>query len=65
MPSDRKLPSDQSRPWTPQDEENLLYEIAEDRRLREIGIDPNGDSVEIMMELDRRAQAYTQRCRVS
>jgi Fe2+ transport system protein FeoA len=30
-------------------------EISEDRRLRELGIDPDGDPIEIMMEVRRRA----------
>ena len=58
MPSNRKLPPNQSRPWTAQDEENLLYEIAEDQRLRSLGIDPNGDSVDIMIKLHQLAEAY-------
>jgi hypothetical protein len=40
------------------DEENLAFEIAEDNKLRSIGIDPNGDPVEIMVELDRRYAEY-------
>ena len=59
MPSNRKLPPKQSRPWTAQDEENLLYEIAEDQRLRHLGIDPDGDSVDIMIKLHQLAETYT------
>ncbi len=36
-------------------EEDLALEMAEDLRLRAIGIDPSGDPVDIMVELDRRA----------
>ena len=36
------------------EEENLLLEVLEDSRLRGIGIDPDGDSVDIMLELMRR-----------
>ncbi len=39
-------------------EENLAFEIAEDNRLRAIGIDPDGDPVKIMTELDRRHAEY-------
>jgi hypothetical protein len=38
------------------DEENLLLEVLEDSRLRGIGIDPDGDSVDIMVELMRRLE---------
>lgn len=58
MPTHRKSPPEQIRPWTPQDEENLLHEIAEDRRLRQLGIDPDGDSVDIMIKLHQLAEAY-------
>jgi hypothetical protein len=40
----------------PSDEEILAMEISEDKRLREIGIDPDGDPIDIMMEIHRRAQ---------
>ena len=59
MPSDRNPPPKQIRPWTPQDEENLLHEIAEDKRLRQLGIDPDGDSMDIMIKLHQLAEAYT------
>ena len=39
----------------PSDEEILAMEISEDKRLREIGIDPDGDPIDIMMEIHRRA----------
>lgn|GEM_PF-4939973 len=42
---------------TSADEENLLLEVLEDSRLRGIGIDPDGDSVDIMVELTRRLEA--------
>src|ERR1700722_15670907 len=38
------------------EEENLLLEVLEDNRLRGIGIDPDGDSVDIMVELMRRLE---------
>lgn len=38
------------------EEELLAMEISEDRRLREMGIDPDGDPVEIMLEVRRRAE---------
>src|SRR5580704_11989169 len=38
------------------EEENLLLEVLEDSRLRGIGIDPDGDSVDIMVELMRRLE---------
>jgi hypothetical protein len=59
MPTSKKSPPEKSHPWTAQDEENLLYEIAEDQRLRSLGIDPDGDSVDIMIKLHQLAEAYT------
>jgi hypothetical protein len=41
-------------PDYPSDEEILAMEISEDKRLREVGIDPDGDPVEIMVEVRRR-----------
>jgi hypothetical protein len=41
---------------TSAEEENLLLEVLEDNRLRGIGIDPDGDSVDIMVELMRRTE---------
>lgn len=44
--------SNDGRPsWTGRDEENLLLEISEDRRLRTLGIDPDSDSLEILLQL--------------
>ena len=39
--------------WRPPEEKNLLLEVMEDNRLRGIGIDPDGDSVDITVELMR------------
>jgi hypothetical protein len=39
----------------PSAEENLSMEISDDRRLREVGIDPNGDLIGIVTEVARRA----------
>jgi hypothetical protein len=36
--------------------ENLLLEVLEDNRLRGLGIDPDGDSIDIMVELMRRME---------
>jgi hypothetical protein len=41
---------------TSAEEENLLLEVLEDNRLRGIGIDPDGDSVDIIVELMRRME---------
>ena len=38
------------------EEEILAMEISEDRRLREMGIDPEGDPIDIMMEVRRRVK---------
>ena len=42
---------------TSQETENLLLDELEDKRLRRLGIDPDGDSVDIMLELQRRMEA--------
>ena len=42
------------RPWTRQDEENLLLEIIEDSRLRNLGIDPDADPLAILIALKMR-----------
>jgi hypothetical protein len=42
---------------TSAEEENLLLEVLEDNRLRGLGIDPDGDTVDIMFEIFRRADA--------
>ena len=44
----------------PSDEEILAMEIWEDKRLREVGIDPDGDPVEIMVEVRRRYDKLVQ-----
>jgi hypothetical protein len=50
------IPRDDDEPLG--DEERLAFEIAEDNRLRSIGINPDGDPVTIMVELELRCQAY-------
>ncbi len=42
------------KPWTHADEENLLLEISEDRRLTNLGIDPDADSLAILIALKKR-----------
>jgi hypothetical protein len=49
-----KLQRAKRRPPTSAEEENLLLEVLEDSRLRGIGLDPDGDSVDIIVELMRR-----------
>ena len=44
----------------PSAEEILAMEISEDKRLREVGIDPDGDPVEIMVEVRRRYDRLVQ-----
>lgn len=39
------------------EEELAALEVSEDKRLRESGIDPNADPIDIMMEVNRRAKA--------
>jgi len=51
-----KLQRTKRRHVTSAEEENLLLEVLEDSRLRGIGIDPDGDSVDIMVELMRRME---------
>jgi hypothetical protein len=51
-----KLQRTKPHPPTSAEEENLLLEVLEDSRLRGIGIDPDGDSVDIMVELMRRLE---------
>ena len=47
----------EDRPWTHSEEENLLLEISEDRRLIRLGIDPDGTPLEIWLQLkERQAQ---------
>jgi hypothetical protein len=50
---DNRHPKDASR-WTRADEENALLEVSEDRRLVRLGIDPDADSLTIMLELKKR-----------
>jgi hypothetical protein len=50
-------PNDKPRYPTGAEEENLLLEVLEDSRLRGLGIDPDGDTVDIMFEIFRRADA--------
>jgi hypothetical protein len=51
-----KLQRARHRRPTSAEEENLLLEVLEDSRLRGLGIDPDGDSVDIMVELMRRME---------
>lgn len=44
---------DDSKPWTSADEHNLLLEISEDNRLRNIGIDPDQSDLDILIDLLR------------
>jgi hypothetical protein len=55
--------SNESRPWTARDEENLLFEIAEDNRLRAIGIDPDAAQHVIVLELKKRSEAIREKRR--
>jgi hypothetical protein len=45
---------------TAQDEENLALEILEDSRLRSLGIDPDGDSIEITLALEKLVEKHEQ-----
>lgn len=40
-------------------EADLLLEIGEDNRLRAIGIDPDGDSIDILIALEERVARAT------
>lgn len=51
-----KLQRARRRSPTSAEEENLLLEVLEDNRLRGVGIDPDGDSVDIMLELMQRLE---------
>jgi hypothetical protein len=42
---------DDSKPWTSADEHNLLLEISEDNRLRNIGINPDQSDLDILIDL--------------
>lgn len=48
---------DDSKPWTSADEHNLLLEISEDNRLRNIGIDPDQSDLDILIDLLRIQEA--------
>jgi hypothetical protein len=50
-------PRNKARYVTSAEEENLLLEVLEDNRLRGLGIDPDGDTVDIIFELLRRVEA--------
>jgi hypothetical protein len=52
-----------NKPDRPSDEEVLAMEISEDKRLREVGIDPNGDPVEIMRQVRLRMEKRRRRGR--
>ena len=43
------------------DEEVLAMEISEDKRLREVGIDPDGDPIEIMKQVRLRMEKRRRR----
>jgi hypothetical protein len=47
----------ETKPWTHFDEENLLLEVSEDRRLRRLGIDPDEHPLLILLELRKRKEA--------
>jgi hypothetical protein len=51
------------KPDRPGDEEILAMEISEDKRLRESGIDPDGDPVEIMTQVRLRMEKRRRRGR--
>jgi hypothetical protein len=57
MTVQRKPP--QPERWTRQNEENLTLEIAEDKRLLGLGINPDGDAIEIMLQLSRLVQSFS------
>ena len=46
-----------SKSWTSADEHNLLLEISEDNRLRNIGIDPDQSDLDILIDLLRIQEA--------
>lgn len=54
--AEQKRPNEiDERTWMRQDEENLLLEVSEDRRLVRLGIDPDGTPLEIWLRLKERA----------
>jgi hypothetical protein len=50
--------ADKLKKKKPLSEENLALEMAEDAKLRSIGIDPDSNPIDIMIELDRRMEEY-------
>jgi hypothetical protein len=42
----------------PLSEENLALEVSEDNKLRKIGLDPDMNPIDLMIELDRRMAEY-------
>jgi hypothetical protein len=61
MADDNKPDSSNTEAWTRSDEENLLLEISEDRRLIRLGIDPDGNPLQILLQLRRRMQEIERR----
>jgi hypothetical protein len=49
--------SDDDVPWTAVDENHLLLEISEDRRLVRLGIDPDAHPLTVLLELRKKKQA--------
>jgi hypothetical protein len=47
---------ERNKPDRPSDEEVLAMEISEDKRLRESGIDPDGDPIDIMKQVRLRME---------
>lgn len=45
------------KPWTRNDEENLLLDVAEDSRLQRLGIDPDTHPLLVMLELRKKKAA--------
>lgn len=54
----RRTPS-RPKNWTRQNEKNLALEIAEDKRLLRLGINPDGNPIEIMLQLNRLVQSFS------
>jgi hypothetical protein len=54
MPDSKNPDSCAHEPWTDEDEENLLLDVSEDRRLQRLGIDPDGTSLDILIALKKR-----------
>jgi hypothetical protein len=52
----RKPPQPDRR--TSQDEENLALEISADKRLVRLGLDPDGNPVQLMLAVHRLAEAF-------